>query len=210
MEILLPLDLPHHDNEKKASAKNEANKIDEVLIPQLHKYGFLFEWVKYLDVKKTYIKTGNSELDEIKQLLWKRRHGLLAKISHRRQPEKFIYVQPKVIYGTDSRFLKTYPHVNTAPSIVTKMEEADLDTQEVVYEHLKEANIHFLIMTMSGVFWFNKFSDFPIHYYDLTYRKTITKLYDRLRFVSKYQKNNWHYIEQEFRSILLNYIHGNK
>ena len=202
------LELPK--KEKKDPLQAAIDRVEFEMIPALNKEGFVFEWIHdhtKKDGNRTQPKPHDDFRDEndINYRLAKEGYGMLAKIYHKGNPEKFIFVQPKVVKNIDAKFMKNYPHWNMSGKAVKLMEDEGLDVKEATLDFLDKANIHFFILSLTGTFWINRYANEPEHHWDMTWRKHADRL-DRLCFVPMFQKGNWLFIEQSLKETLLQLI----
>jgi hypothetical protein len=212
----------------QSSVDTFSANIKNYMIPRLREAGYDGRLVRSDVVLEHLQKKENFSTINPRYLLHDKGEGWWLEIWPKENRNHKMIVKPTVIESTKSRHLKNHPRFNLCLNFLKRLSMYHKNIWvRTIWDKFYDLDLHFLIMTKTGMFWMGKYSDIPDGRtvagdkglkgkigglkqqecgWELTYRND-PKRPDRIAIRPDFQVGRFLSIRRELRNTLLTQIY---
>lgn len=188
------------------SFKKASNDVEEVIIPLLKEIGYDGRLVTSKIVNKKLKIKEHEDWSTVHPRTMLKQSGMYLEIWPQYNPKYKIVVMPFVVESTKPKHLGNRPRFNLNPEYVRILNETSHKNihSKLVHHFFFVLDLHFLIVTKTGMFWLEKYNNIPYEKYYMTYRND-PKVLDRIAVKAEVQQKGVFRSVKHLRDALLTY-----
>lgn len=188
--------------------------VEQIILPALKEAGYGGRLVTSSDVLRRLGRKSAEQFGVIPPRYLLKHSGRWLEIWPLGNPRRIIVVKPFVIKSTKPKYLGNKPYLNLPEVYLTELKNFHKNIWiRSIWDHFSILDLHFLIMTETGMFWLDSFKSIPdghtiagkdaqpCHWL-LTYRNDPKNL-DRIAIKAEAQEGKFSSVRKSFRDRLL-------
>lgn len=186
-----------------AATEKVGSDIEEYLIPALRQAGYRARIIQGKEFSSGLKPKTEESYPKTPPRLLLKGAGLFLEVWPKDNPKYKIVFKPFVIESTKPQFLGNRPRWNLNEELYKQVEKwAEGIRVRCLHNLMYSLDLHFLIVTKTGMFWADKFTNILKDDYYLTYRNDPKHL-DRLAVRAGSQVGQFHSIKKNFHESML-------